>query len=664
MTEAPVASRSLNYRADIDGMRAVAVLLVLAFHFDLAPHGNAGFIGVDVFFVISGFLITSIIRHQLEDGRFRIGAFYVNRIRRLAPALLAVLLLVVAAGSLTLFPDDLIELAKQTLSAQLYLANIYYWRTVSYFGLSSDRVFLLHTWSLAVEEQFYVFYPLAIVCIHRYGRRYFWTVLTVAALASFALNIALVERKPEATFYLLPTRAWELLIGGLVPPLGARWSRSRSVDEVIGLLGLALLFAAVFGYSEEFHFPGWFALLPVMGTACLLLSGTGTSTLTARMLGIPAIAYVGKISYSLYLVHWPLNVFARRAWGEDFTLSRRLAMFTASLVIAAFLYHFVENPFRHRRLLANNKRLLWAYGAGVAATLLAFVVIEQTRGLPERFPDDVIRIASFANDQSPALRECEFSDADPSAAKGYCRIGAPTGTPQWFVFGDSHAWATHAAFDEWLKQKNQSGLFAFLHACPPLNGVHLFNDRGRCFAFNHAVTAYLDAHPEITNVVLVSTWRQGAEDALTTAPDKLLSKLDARQLFQQKFAETLTHLHDGGRRVFVWEPLPGAKKNVPVSLATAAWKHQPAAIEFTRDRYREENAFFFSALEKNRHLIAMSFSPSDALCESGVCAVSIDGDPVYFDSTHPTHSSAAFWVRMLQRTERAAANADPPKEPR
>ena len=649
-------------------MRAIAVLLVLAFHFELAPAGNAGFIGVDVFFVISGFLITSIIRRQMDDGRFRITEFYLNRIRRLAPALLAVLVLVLAVGSLTLFPNDLIDLSKQSIFAQLYLANIYYLRNVSYFKLTSDRVFLLHTWTLAVEEQFYLFYPLVIVCVHRYLRKHFWLVVVLGAAASFALNIAFVGTKPEATFYLLPTRAWELLIGGLMPPLGACWSRSRTVDEMLGLLGIGLIFAAVFGYNEEFRFPGFFAVLPVLGAACLLLSGDASKTLTSRVLSVPAATYIGRISYSLYLVHWPLVVFARRWWGGEFALPRRLSMLAASLAIAGVLHHLVENPVRRRRLLARNNRLLLGYGAGVAATLLAFVVIQSSNGLPQRFPENVLRLAGFVNDRSPELKECQFSEAASSGEDAYCRIGAPAGEPQWLVYGDSHAWATYAVFDEWLKQKNEAGLLRFLDSCPPVTGVHRFSDRGRCFAFNRAVTKFLDEHNGITNVVLVSAWHEAAESRLSTSPDVLLSKEDSLRLFDQKFAETLRHLHDGGRRVYVWEPLPGATRSVPIALATAAWTNRPVEIEITRDQYLHDYDFFFSALEKNRHLIAMSFSPSEALCQSGHCAVTVDGNPVYFDSSHPTRSSAGFWVRMMQRAERAAlagaASADPAEERR
>jgi peptidoglycan/LPS O-acetylase OafA/YrhL len=268
----------LKYRADIDGMRAIAVMLVLIFHFSLVPAAKAGFLGVDVFFVISGFLITTIIKRQLDIGIFGIVAFYVNRIRRLAPALFVVLLLTMSAGAFWLFPNELIELSKQALVSQFYVANFYYWRSISYFGLSTHDVFLLHTWSLAVEEQFYLIYPVCILLLDRHLKKYFWAAIVLGFLVSFGLNIILVSQKPEATFYLLPTRAWELLTGALVSLVAGKYARSKCIDEMVGLLGAGLVIISVACYRNDFYFPGFYALLPTMGTACLLLSGYDRAT--------------------------------------------------------------------------------------------------------------------------------------------------------------------------------------------------------------------------------------------------------------------------------------------------------------------------------------------------------------------------------------------------
>lgn len=630
------------------------MLLVLVFHFDLVSGGGAGFIGVDVFFVISGFLITSILRRQINEGTLSLRSFYLGRIRRLAPSLLVTLVAVLVTGSALLFPNDFVELATQVLASQFYVANIYFWRNINYFWMGASNAFLLHTWSLAVEEQFYLFYPLAVIAIHKYARRYFWHAITIGLFVSFSLNIAFVGRKPEATFYLLPTRAWELLTGALVPIIALKWFRSRAVDELLGVLGIVLIFGGVVHYRADILFPGFFAVLPVGGAAFLLLSGTNRVSVISHWLGAAPISYIGKISYPLYLVHWPVNVFAG-AWLETrYGLEWRLAMFILSIGLAISLYHFVENPIRHRRILALDKRLLHSYGAGLALTVGFFVLVIISEGLPQRFPKDVVRIAAFVNDKSPMLEECSFKGQILSRTDDFCKIGVPGVAPKWIVYGDSHAWAAHSAFDQWLKLKGESGLFAYKTSCPPIVGLHVFGGKGECFAFNRAVANFVGERADIKNVVLVSTWREASEARLSTSADVQLSVAESIALFDEKFSSTLDDLYRKDKTIYVWEPVPGARRSVPLALARAALENRDADIELTRVQYKADNEFFFTTLAKNRHLIAVTFSPSDALCQSGRCAATIDGEPLYFDNAHVTESSAGFWVKMMQRDEQQA----------
>ncbi|HSV69847.1 MAG TPA: acyltransferase family protein [Methylibium sp.] len=645
-----------GYRADIDGLRAVAVLLVLVFHFDLLAAGKAGFVGVDVFFVISGYLITGIVWRQLERGEFGLAAFYRNRVRRLAPALLAVLLLTLAAGLALLLPHELLELGRQALASQFYLANLYFWRNVSYFGLGADSVFLLHTWSLAVEEQFYLLYPLLLLAVHRGLRRHLGTVLVVAFLLSFALNLAFVERKPEATFYLLPTRAWELLAGALLAarPAAARWMTSARIAAATGAAGIALIAAAVLSYSEATRFPGLFALLPVLGAVGVILAGSGGRGPVAALLSRPGVVYIGRISYPLYLVHWPMHVLAGLWLQNDYTWPLRAALFVAAFVLAALIHHLVEEPIRRRRVLAGDGRLLGGYAAGLAGTVLVFAAVQHSGGLPQRFAPEVVALAAQAADRSPPLSECEFSVVAGAAAVGRCRLGAPGAAARWLVYGDSHAWAAHDAFDRWLALKGEAGYFVFRHACPPLDGVDLFRDRGECRAFNRAVAAFLDAHREVDHVLLVSTWRQAAEGLLTRSSDALATQDESLRLFDAGFAATLSAHHARGRQVYVWEPVPGALANVPAAAARATLRGTVPALEPSLDAYRAEFAFFFAALERQRGLVAASFAPSRVLCATGRCAVSVDGRSVYFDNSHVARSSAPLWVEMMRRAEPGA----------
>ncbi len=647
-------SERLPYRADIDGLRAVAVLLVVVFHFDLVAGGKAGFMGVDLFFVISGYLITAIVRRQLDAGTFSLGAFYAGRVRRLAPALCVVLLLSLLVGALTLLPQDLLELARQTLASQFYLANVYYWRNVSYFGLQAGDVFLLHMWSLAVEEQFYLLFPLLLIGLHRRLRRWFWPALGAVLLASFALNLGFVARKPEASFYLLPTRAWELLVGALLAGALPRWQAPRALRELLGVGGAALIAAAVLGYREGIAFPGLYALLPVAGAAALIVAGSGPALLP-RLLAQPGLVYVGRISYALYLVHWPVHVYAGRWLGSAYGGALRAAMLALSLLLAAAIHHAVENPVRLRRRLSQTAPLLRGYAAALALSLAAFALAWQTGGLPQRFDPAVVALAAHADDRSPPLSECEFARAAQGPAWSPCRIGRADGAPRWLVYGDSHAWAAHAAFDRWLAAKGEAGYFVFRHSCPPLLGLDVFGDRGECRAFNDAVLGFLDAHAEVRTVVLVSTWRQAIEGLLSTgASARLPSREASLQAFDHQFSHTLAALHERGHRIYVWEPLPGAAAPVPQALAWAAAGRAVDEPTVPLQRYRATYGYFFAALEHERARVSLSFSPSEALCGEGRCAVEAGGKPLYFDNNHVTRSSADFWVRMMQGAERRA----------
>jgi peptidoglycan/LPS O-acetylase OafA/YrhL len=642
-----LTTRTLKYRPDIDGLRAVAVLMVLVFHFSLLRRVTGGFLGVDVFFVISGFLITSIITRQLDFQQFKLRAFYANRIRRLAPALFVVLLGVMGVGVLWLFPSELLGLSKQVLAAQFYFANFYYWQNVNYFGLNAHDLLLLHTWSLAAEEQFYLCFPAFLILLHRCIKRHFWLALVAVFLVSFWLNIFFVGRKPEATFYLFPTRAWELLMGALVPAISARWTRTRHMDEFIAVAGLGLLIVAVTCYQVNYPIPGFYALLPTVGAACLIMSGLRGATRVSQCLGFAPVTYLGKISYSLYLVHWPVSVLARQlipAYSSEW----RWAMLGLSVVLAALIYHCIEDPVRARRLIPASRGMLVTYSVGLGVTLTTVFVVNITHGLPQRFPSEVVRLASYADDKPEALTECEFLSGREVIALDTCHLGAATTNPSWLIYGDSHAWAAHAVFDRWLTQKNEAGLLVFRHACPPLTGIHFADTKDSCFEFNEAVTRFIATHPDFRHIMLVSTWKWPVDGGLLSASHALLTPQESTHLFTDRFMRTVEHLRSLNRDVYVWEPVPGARESVPLGLARAAWLRKPPNLEIDLDEYRSENHLFFDALSKSRPWITASYSPSKILCGSGKCAVEQDGRPLYSDNGHISNSTADIWMQVLQ----------------
>lgn len=644
-------SKTANREADnryfpaIDGLRAIAVLMVLVFHFDLLESGHGGFTGVDVFFVISGFLITSIISRQINTGSFHLGRFYLNRIRRLAPALLATLFIVILAGFVWLYPSSLIELSKQAFVAQTYIANIYYWRTVNYFGLDSSSAFLLHTWSLAVEEQFYLIYPLFLIVAYRYARRHVWQIIFAICILSFCLNILFVQIKPEATFYLLPTRAWELLLGALIVWLRARFSLRPLASQIAGFTGISLIVWGLLGYQKAFYFPGYFALLPTIGAALVILASTGQTTLFSTCMSNAAATYIGKISYPLYLVHWPINIFAARLMAENYYKPAKWFAFALSLAIASAIFHMVEEPVRTSRTLRSARSLRTGYLAGIAATAIVCFCIYAWNGLPQRYAPEAIKLAGFAADKTEEL-PCQFKAGKIDLAS-FCRIGAAATKPTWLIYGDSHAWAAYGAFDKWLNSTGQSAFFIFRHSCPPLQGIHLVHNGG-CFEFNNGVIDFLSRSPEIKNTLLVSTWRQAREGFLTTSETITLPREESIALFKRQFPATVAHLKKMGLRVVIWEPVPGAKQNVPEALAKAYPNRPPhQSLEFTSQQYRSTFDFFFEALEQSRPQIDATLSPSKALCQTGSCSATIEGQPAYFDNNHLAASASEFWSRFL-----------------
>ncbi|MFG1393934.1 acyltransferase family protein [Xanthobacter agilis] len=360
---------SLAYRPDIDGLRAVAVGSVVLFHGGFSLFGG-GFVGVDVFFVISGFLITSIIADDLERGRFSLVDFYDRRIRRILPALFLVLFTTVAIGAFILLPTQMENLAGSLIPATLFYANIHFMGLESYFAPAAEELPLLHLWSLAVEEQFYIVFPLLLFVLMRVGGRRL-AVIGLFAVALVSLVIAQVELQeaPRRAFFLLSSRAWELLVGALIA-LAPLPKVPPKVAAGLGALGLGALLIPVFLYNRNTSFPGVAALPPVLGAALLIYSGRHAARgPAARLLALPGLVYVGRISYSLYLWHWPLLAFAFIYRGRALTPLLAAGIILLAVALSALSLRYVEAPLR--RAGAGGGRRAVRFAAAAAVMLVA-----------------------------------------------------------------------------------------------------------------------------------------------------------------------------------------------------------------------------------------------------------------------------------------------------
>lgn len=645
---------SSPHRADIDGLRALAVGLVLVFHFRLVPGlGDAGFLGVDVFFVISGYLITRIVVRDLQAGRFGFADFYLRRVRRLAPALLVTLAGVLLVGWHRLLPLEFDELLRQAVATQLYVANVYFWKNVSYFGLAADQTLLLHTWSLAVEEQFYLLYPLALWAVYRtpWLRGRLLALVVTVCIASFAVNVGLSLTKPSAAFYLLPSRAWQLLAGAWLALLPVAAARPAARSDAMALAGLALLVVAVVGHHPGLPTPGFWALLPVAAAVLLIRAGDGGTGRLSRWLGVAPLAFIGRISYPAYLVHWPLHVLAGAEWGDAYHhhAGWRWALLGVTLVAAAVIHLAVELPVQRLSIAGRGRRWASGYATSVAAALALFAASAHSGGLPGRFSPEVARLASAVLDRPPPLTECEWAPGRPVGAGFPCVIGQAPGAPRWLVYGDSHAWAAYPALVEWLAQRGESALFSFRHGCPPLVGVHLPNDRGVCAAYNDAMLALLQGAQAPKQVLMISTWLQAAEGLLLPAPDARGSVEQSLQLFHRQFGATLQALHARGAEVWVWAPVPGAREGPPAALARALLHGRPPPpLAWSEAEYRDRHAFFFDAVVAQGQHIARVVEPASVLCAEGTCPVVQAGRPLYTDSSHVSRAAAPLLVAALQ----------------
>lgn len=338
----------MNYRREIDGLRALAVLPVILFHagFELF---SGGFVGVDVFFVISGYLITTIILAELEQEKFSIVNFYERRARRILPALFLVMLVCIPFAWVLLTPADLNSFAKSLIAVPLFVSNIFFWRDGGYFETAAELKPLLHTWSLAVEEQFYVLFPLFLMFFWKLGKRWILVTLVFVFLASVSLAQWGAYAKPDASFYLLPTRGWELLIGTFAALYLSRANRkefSKGISDFFGWVGVALILYAVFAFSKATPFPGLYALVPTLGTVLIILFATRQTTV-GKFIGNNLFVGVGLMSYSAYLWHQPVLAFARH-WSKELDQILILLLVTLVLVISYFSWRFIEQPFRSK----------------------------------------------------------------------------------------------------------------------------------------------------------------------------------------------------------------------------------------------------------------------------------------------------------------------------
>jgi peptidoglycan/LPS O-acetylase OafA/YrhL len=616
----------LDYRPDVDGLRAVAIAAVVAFHaFPAAVRG--GFTGVDVFFVISGYLISRIIWRGLAEGSFTLAWFYGRRVLRLFPALVLVLAATLAAGRWVFLPDAYETLGKDVASAATFASNLILWQDAGYFSENAALRPLTHLWSLAVEEQFYLVFPLLLIAAFR-SWRLTGVLLALLAAASFAWSVGTVGADPAAAFYLLPSRFWELAVGALLAyaqlsrphGIALRWRNAASVA------GLGLLLLASFGPTSGSLFPGWWALAPT-GAAVLLIAAGPQALFNRRVLASAPFVLLGRISYPLYLWHFPLLVLARVQWGPSLSPAATAAVVAASVGLAYGTYRLVELPVR--RLAGRGARRPAALVAPLAAVGCAGLAVFFAGGLPNRVPVELQQLSTAAFDYKRAYRESRCFLQPWQGARAFRDDCVDVGEGKLLLlWGDSHAAHLYPGLAPAAREHRFRIAQLTASACPPLLDYRS-RARPRCHEINAAALATAREQRPAT-VVLSAQWEEYPSLEGLRGTVAALRKL-------------------GIERIVVVGPSP----NWPHGPAQALFREvQRAGLDRFPLRVKHElSAAPARADERLRplaHELGVTYiAPLDVLCNRDGCLARVEdraGGLAFWDPSHFTATGSVWFV--------------------
>jgi peptidoglycan/LPS O-acetylase OafA/YrhL len=623
------SKKKVAYRADIDGLRAVAVALVVLSHLGI-PHMQGGFVGVDIFFVISGYLITGNIARDIANGKFSVLNFYERRFRRIVPALIGILIATTVLACLVFLPKDLVRYSQSLLAALFSYSNLYFYsRDVGYFGVTYSNI-LLHTWSLGVEEQFYLFIPICMLLAAKRANGMRW-MTGVAASASFLLAAYMAFRNRDLDFYMPYTRAWELLSGSFLALEMLPLPKSRLAREAMTASSILLIAICTSLYKVTTPFPGATALLPcAAGLMLIMVGGQGRTSLNGFLSWLP-IAFVGTISYSLYLWHWPLVVIVKLGVVYKIragTLAGDAFVVLASLILAALSWRFVEQPFRTGRFRRLRQREVFGLAGACAAVLsVAAIIIHMEHGFPGRFPLKAREISTYM-DVLPRMRtgtcfiETGFSDFNKSAC-----LHKVTREKNMLLFGDSHAAALWWGLKENLPNTNI--LQATLAACPPTFGSYR---RSGCSQMRRYIYETYLPKNRVDAVILSERWTSIAD--------------------LKPLQPGLDWLRDHGIPVFVIGPVPEYTAPLPFLLALGIRWHDSELA--SRNRIAEMQALDGELRSRLQDRPGVRYaSVWQAVCSQQACAEYAGGSdkvPLLVDVDHLTNEASVDVIRKLQQS--------------
>ncbi len=644
------------FRNDINGLRAIAVVIVVLFHFGL-PGFSGGFVGVDVFFVISGFLMTGIIFTKLQKNQFSVLEFYLARARRIIPALAALCLILLFLAWFLLPPYEYDRLGKHIIGAATFLSNIVFFKESGYFDASSHEKWLLHTWSLSVEWQFYIIYPVLILVLRKMFSMTLipWMLLSFA-LGSFLLSAFLPDRWAVAGFYLLPTRAWEMMLGGLVFLCALK--SSKKMAPLMEFAGLALIIASTLFLDASVKWPGWMAILPVAGAVLILVAARDDSWVTQNRVA----QYLGATSYSLYLWHWPvvvalslLDVIQSPMWICVGIL--------LSMIFAHLSYRFIEQYWRAPPRKLHPLRPLSVYASVLMVIAAAGFVIFRYQGIPARV-DTYIAIADGEQrNRNPRVECMVVPSSDPSSPM--CIFGKNTKKIAVIVIGDSHSNTAINAIADAIPDEQGGALFLGADGCiSPVNIATPYF--ASCGLYNQKILTYLRDNLSGVPVIVVNHMTEKLLNPGNIAANRAVyldgkpnTHADFAPAFLQQYTDNICGIAET-RRVFIMQPIPDMGVHVPQTITRAKlYGGREIDVSVSRNIYNDKNKAIRHLNEDTAKICGVeTIDPVPYLCDEKMCLGSIKNRPLYYDDNHLSEYGSRLLTPMFSKIWNVLDTAD------
>lgn len=641
----------MNYRPELDGLRAIAVLPVILYHAGFAQF-SGGYIGVDVFFVISGYLITSLIREELRTNTFTLKNFYERRARRILPALFLVIACTFPFAWLWLQPPELLEYLRSVVATLGFSSNFLFWFETGYFETAVELKPLIHTWSLAVEEQYYIIFPLLLIIFKHLRVTLQFGLLIMLALVSLYLTFQIGAIDQAANFFLLPSRLWELMLGSMLAYLLACDIEASSFigrlnqgakAQVLSVLGLLLIMGSVFAFDKNTLHPGVITLVPTLGT-CLIIFTAAKGTLVYRLLANRYLVGLGLISYSAYLWHQPLFAFARIRSIAEPTAELMLLLSVSSLGLAWLSYRYVETPIR-RGTIINRTVLMQGIGAFCFVAVGLVLSGHINKGYPSRFETQELAINNGAAlSQRVQVNYGLDSRCDTNfTLSPHCRT---SNTPEILVWGDSYA--MHLVDGVHASNPSAGLIQLTMTSCGPLLGIAPVNFKryteqwaGHCLEFGYKVKRWIEQNDTVRYAVLSSPFAAYMSDSWSLLTEEGVVKADM-ELALKHFSETLAFLEANNIKPVIVSPPPSSGTDLGKCLVKAVQFSQPLEIcDYDRklhDKRQGKVKDFLKTIDQDHHVLWLD----QLLCDDKTCRAGMDGVFLYRDKGHLSREGSAY----------------------